>query len=87
MLSKISPPETRTTKQDIYVQGLFRIKPTFSVKVAYTFEKYDISDYTAENIDLIEGASAGQSSIFLGDSVHDYKAHIYAVSGQYKFGG
>jgi hypothetical protein len=55
---------------------------TWSVSLGYIFEKFDKSDYRT---DTLNPFVPGVSSIWLGNDLKDYTAHILVVTLGYRF--
>jgi MtrB/PioB family decaheme-associated outer membrane protein len=55
---------------------------TWSVSLGYIFEKFDKSDYRT---DTLNPFVPGVSSIWLGNDLKDYTAHIFVVTLGYRF--
>ncbi|HMX42760.1 MAG TPA: MtrB/PioB family outer membrane beta-barrel protein [Elusimicrobiota bacterium] len=85
LATKVTPPETKTTKQDYTVKGEYQVKKDLSFELGYLFERYDVTDYATENIPVVSGRLAGQTNLLLGDSLMDYKAHVVSAKVHYKW--
>lgn len=85
LATKLSPPETVTTKQDYSIRGEYQAKKDLALELGYTFERYDVSDYATDDIPMLAGSAAGQTNIFLADTIMDYRAHIVSAKIKYKW--
>ncbi|HMX94798.1 MAG TPA: MtrB/PioB family outer membrane beta-barrel protein, partial [Elusimicrobiota bacterium] len=85
LATKVTPPETKTTKQDYTVKGEYQVKKDLSFELGYLFERYDVTDYATENVPVVSGSRAAQTNLLLGDSLMDYKAHVVSAKVHYKW--
>ncbi len=84
--TKISPPETKTTKQDFSVKGKVHASTNLAIGLSYLYEKYNVNDWATTGLGLTNPVSPSTNrNIFLGDATHDYKAHIVTIAADYKF--
>jgi MtrB/PioB family decaheme-associated outer membrane protein len=62
----------------------YRIDEHLSIKTQYRLERYRQSDFQFDGIAPVTPA-LGANNLYLGNSVSDYRAHIYALSLLYEF--
>lgn len=81
----VSPPETKTCKQDYKIQCDYKAKDDVTFTLGYLFERFDVSDFAKDIAPLTSGLAANQTNLLMGDSISDYKAHVVNLKVKYKF--
>jgi MtrB/PioB family decaheme-associated outer membrane protein len=81
----VSPPETKSCKQDYKVQCQYKAKENVTFTVGYLFERFDVSDFAKDIAPLTSGQAANQTNLLMGDYISDYKAHVVSLLAKYKF--
>lgn len=84
-LSKVSPEETKTSRQDIYLRTDVKATSHVSLVFGYLFQKYDVRDFASQKVPFVGGAGTSQTNIFLSDNSKDYKAHVGSVLVKYQW--
>jgi MtrB/PioB family decaheme-associated outer membrane protein len=86
-------PHLEDVLQNVHASLRYHVNEKLTVKGAYVFEKFDLSDFKTEDLDPFEPASNVNGSgslspsrdVFLGARLEDYEAHVFALSLIYRF--
>ncbi len=86
-------PALKDVLQNAHASLSYHVNEKLTVKGAYVFEKFDLTDFKIDDLDPYEPSSNVNGSgvvspsrdVFLGDRIEDYKAHIFALSLIYRF--
>jgi hypothetical protein len=89
----VNYPDLQDVMQTLHVSLSYHVNERFTVKASWVYEKYDLDDFTSEDLDPFEptsnvngsGVVSPSRDVFLGDQVGDYDAHLLALSLIYRF--
>ncbi len=86
-------PHHEDVLQNVHASRSYHVNERLTVKGAYVFEKFDLTDFRIDDLDPFEplsnvngsGVVSASRDVFLGDRIEDYKAHVFALSLIYRF--
>jgi len=92
-------PHLENVLQNVHASLSYHVNEQLTVKGAYVFEKFDLTDFRIDDLDPYEPGSTVNGSgggappasaatsrdVFLGARIEDYKAHVFALSLIYRF--
>jgi MtrB/PioB family decaheme-associated outer membrane protein len=86
-------PHLEDVLQNVHASLSYHVNEQLTVKGAYVFEKFDLTDFKTDDLDPYEpgsnvngsGVVSPSRDVFLGARIEDYKAHVFALSLIYRF--
>jgi MtrB/PioB family decaheme-associated outer membrane protein len=86
-------PHLEDVLQNVHASLRYHVNEKLTVKGAYVFEKFDLTDFKTDDLDPFEpdsnvngsGVVSPSRDVFLGARIEDYKAHVFALSLIYRF--
>jgi hypothetical protein len=86
-------PALKDVLQSAHASLSYHMNEKLTVKGAYVFEKFDLTDFKIDDLDPFmpnsnvngSGVVSPSRDVFLGDRIEDYKAHVFALSLIYRF--
>jgi MtrB/PioB family decaheme-associated outer membrane protein len=86
-------PHLEDVFQNLHAVLRYHVNEKLTVKGAYVFEKFDLTNFKIDDLDPFmpssnvngSGVVSPSRDVFLGNRIEDYKAHVFALSLLYRF--
>jgi putative beta-barrel porin MtrB/PioB len=77
--TSINLPGTKYERQIAGAETWYTFNEGTAVGARYAYEEFKVDDFSTENVPLVFPVTGSSNAIFLGDSIHDYHAHLVAL--------